>query len=93
MIIKSYHYSSLISNDSPVLIIQGTTDIQVRVEDTKLLSEANPQARIQLIEGMNHIFKNSTSDRQENIATYINPNLPINDKLVYVIVDFIQKLN
>jgi pimeloyl-ACP methyl ester carboxylesterase len=78
--------------DLPVLIIQGSTDIQVREEDAELLKKAAPEARVEIIEGMNHIFKPSTNNRQENIATYSNPDLAINEGLVNIIVEFVSNL-
>jgi fermentation-respiration switch protein FrsA (DUF1100 family) len=75
----------------PVLIIQGTTNIQVRKEDTKILSEANPKADIKIIKGMNHIFKEDGLDRMKNIETYNQPELQIKQELVEVITDFIKK--
>ncbi len=75
----------------PVLIIQGTNDIQVSVEDAKLLSAAKPQAGFILIENMNHIFRIVTGDRQANMVTYGNPELPISNELVKGISDFILK--
>lgn len=73
----------------PVLIVQGTTDIQVSVEDAKRLQAANQLARMTLIEGMNHIFKNADADRTKNIQTYSQPELPVNIELVNVISKFI----
>jgi fermentation-respiration switch protein FrsA (DUF1100 family) len=75
----------------PVLIIQGTTDIQVRKEDAKILSEANPKAEIKIIKGMNHIFKEAGLDRMKNIETYNQPELQIKQELVEVITDFVIK--
>ena len=75
----------------PVLIVQGTTDIQVSVDDANNLFNANKNAKLEIIEGMNHILKNSESDRQKNISTYSQPDLPVNKKLIEVIVDFIKK--
>lgn len=43
--------------DGPVTVVQGTTDIQVSVEDARLLAAAVPRARLVLLEGINHIFK------------------------------------
>jgi uncharacterized protein len=74
----------------PTLIIQGTTDIQVSVEDSKLLSAAKPDAKLVIIDGMNHIFKNAEADRMKNIETYTKPDLPLNENLVQAIVGFIQ---
>ena len=42
---------------SPVLIVQGTTDIQASLQDPKALAEANPKAGLLIIDGMNHILK------------------------------------
>jgi len=71
-------------------IIQGTTDTQVRVEDAELLKTAAPKSTLEIIAGMNHIFKASSADHQENIATYTNPDLPINQELVRVMEEFIR---
>lgn len=75
----------------PVLIVQGTTDIQVSINDAEKLKEANPQARLAIIKGMNHILKDAPADRQENIKTYSQPDLPLNNELVQIVVDFIKK--
>jgi len=75
----------------PVLIIQGTKDIQVTVEDAKRLSKANPKAELVLIEKMNHIFVPVDGDREANIATYNNPELPLADDFVKNITAFITK--
>lgn len=73
----------------PVLILQGTTDIQVSVEDAEKLKEARPEAELVLIEGMNHILKEAPADRKANIATYTDPDLPVNGTLVRQITGFI----
>ena len=66
----------------PVIIIQGTTDLQVQVKDAELLHAASPSSRYILIEGMNHIFKLAPSDREKNIETYSNPELPLAEELL-----------
>ncbi len=43
--------------DGPVAVVQGTTDIQVSLQDAQLLAAAQPRARLVLLEGMNHLFK------------------------------------
>jgi alpha/beta superfamily hydrolase len=72
------------------LIIQGTKDIQVTLTDAELLNKANPKSKLLVIENMNHIFKIVEGDRQANMATYNNPNLPISQKMVDGIVEFIK---
>lgn len=76
----------------PVLIVQGTTDIQVSADDARRLAAANPDAQLVLIEGMNHIFKTASADRQENLATYGNPVMPISTELVAEISGFVLAL-
>lgn len=73
----------------PVLILQGTTDIQVGVEDARLLQKAMPSAQMVLIEGMNHILKNAEADPAKNMQTYSQPELPINNELIETISSFI----
>ena len=73
----------------PCLIVQGTTDIQVSVEDAKRLQAAKPDAKMVLIEGMNHILKNAEADRMKNMLTYREPNLLLHLDLVPAISTFI----
>jgi fermentation-respiration switch protein FrsA (DUF1100 family) len=74
----------------PVLIIQGTTDLQVTVNNSKLLSSAKPDAKLLIIENMNHVLKESDSDIQKNMATYGNPALPLKTGLTDDIINFIK---
>ena len=39
---------------------------------------------------MNHVLKIVETDRNKNVATYMNPNLSISDELVKAITDFIK---
>jgi len=75
----------------PTLILQGSTDIQVSMEDAELLSNANDNSELKIINGMNHILKEVESDWEINLSTYNNPNLPIVKELVNLIVEFIRK--
>ncbi len=74
----------------PILIVQGSTDIQVTVEDAELLKKANPKADLKIVEGMNHILKKAELDRQKNIQTYSNPDLPLKEGLIDVLMEFIH---
>jgi len=73
----------------PTLIVQGTTDIQVSVEDAKRLKTAKPDAKLVVIEGMNHIFKDAEVDRMKNLQTYNQPDLPVKAELIEAILSFI----
>ncbi|MBK3518971.1 alpha/beta hydrolase [Carboxylicivirga marina] len=51
----------------PILIIQGTTDIQVSEDNAQLLHKAAPTSQLSLIENMNHVLKEAPMDRQANM--------------------------
>lgn len=76
----------------PVLLINGTTDIQVDVDQAEMLSKAYPKAQLQIVEGMNHILKDAPSDPAANMATYNDPELPLSDGLMDSIITFIENL-
>lgn len=75
----------------PVLIVQGTHDIQVAVEEAQRLAEAQPKARLVLLEEMNHVLKKAPAERMANIQTYNQPDLPLHPGLLPTIVDFINQ--
>jgi pimeloyl-ACP methyl ester carboxylesterase len=75
--------------NGPILIIQGTTDLQITPGDARRLHEVRPDARLIIIEGMNHVLKSAPPDRASNIETYRMPDLPIVPALVVAIADFI----
>ena len=76
----------------PLLIINGTNDIQVSADNAEHLKQCNPQAQLLIINSMNHVLKNSPADRSENMKTYSQPDLPLNKMLSDAIITFI-KLN
>jgi len=76
--------------DCPVLVLQGTTDIQVKVKDAEILAAANSGADKQILEGMNHVLKEAPIDRMENVRTYNDPSLPLMEGLMEAIVGFIK---
>lgn len=75
---------------TPVLILQGTHDIQVDVKDARLLAAADPHAKFVLIDGMNHMLVDAPADRTANIATYSQPQLPLDPHLVPTIAAFLK---
>jgi alpha-beta hydrolase superfamily lysophospholipase len=77
----------------PIVIIQGTTDIQVQVQDAELLHAASLGSRYILIEEMNHIFKIAPSDRTKNIETYNKPELPLAPELLRTLLFELRCLN
>ncbi|WP_289665029.1 alpha/beta hydrolase [Flavobacterium panacagri] len=75
----------------PILILQGSSDLQVSLQDAENLAEANKNSEKQVIDKMNHIMKIIEGDHNDNMASYNNETLPISETLVDRIVSFIQK--
>ena len=73
----------------PVLVIQGTTDLQVSEDDARLLAAARQDVRLLLIAGMNHVLKEVSGDLAAQLPSYGNPDLPLAPQLVPAIVSFI----
>ncbi|MEO9076203.1 MAG: alpha/beta fold hydrolase [Gelidibacter sp.] len=75
----------------PVLIINGTKDLQVETVEAELLHKANEKSELKLIEKMNHVLYIIEGDAQENAKSYNNHNGKISEELVKDIVDFIKE--
>lgn len=75
----------------PVLVIHGSTDLQVAAQDARQLAASHPNARLEMVEGMNHVLKQAPSSRYENMMTYSNPNLPLPHPFVKALVSFLQQ--
>ena len=70
----------------PIVIIQGSTDLQVKEEDARMLFMAHPlDSRLIIIEDMNHVLKIAPLDRTKNIETYSNPELPLAEELCRIL--------
>jgi uncharacterized protein len=84
--------TALIANYAgPVLIVQGTTDLQVTLTDARALAAAQSRATLFEVEGVNHILKRASSDRAENLATYNKPELPVAPEIIAKIASFINR--
>ena len=76
----------------PVLIIQGSTDLQVTPDNGEKLKKAKSDATFLLVKGMNHILKDAPADEEQNAATFTKPDLPLSAAVVPGIVDFVSKI-
>lgn len=76
----------------PILIIQGTTDMQIDVAQATKLKKAKSEAILKIIDGMSHILKDGPPDREQNLETYNNPNLPLKPEFVTAVVSFINSV-
>lgn len=75
--------------DGPVMIGQGLTDLQTTATDAQAMATAQPDAKLVLWEGVNHLLKLAPADRAANAATYGDPSLPLAPGVVDDIAGFI----
>lgn len=76
-----------------ILVIQGTTDLQVKEKDADLLAAAAKHDRKMIISNMNHTLKYVKSAVQKDqMPSYTDPSLPLHQELVPGIVSFIRSL-
>ncbi len=57
----------------PVLVLQGDRDLQVRVEDAKILANRSKKSKIVILKGVNHVLKKTGKDRESNMKSYADP--------------------
>ena len=90
--ILSYDPATLIAAyGGPILIEQGSRDIQVSPVDARALAAAQPRAHLAMVDGANHVLKHvATDDRPANAATYGDPSLPLADGVVAPIVAIVK---
>ena len=81
---------SIFADKSTTLIVQGTTDIQVSVAQAEALSRARPEARLLIVEGMNHVLKSVPADPTQQVASYTDPSLPLAPGLIEAIAGFLR---
>lgn len=74
----------------PVQIIQGSKDLQVQVEDAKILLKASPKSLMMIIPEMNHVLKRIKGGNEENQAAYSNPELGLAPGLMESILAFLK---
>jgi pimeloyl-ACP methyl ester carboxylesterase len=75
--------------DGPMMIGQGSTDVQTTVADAEALAAARPDAHLVVWDGVNHLLKIAPAERAANIATYSNPDLPLAPGVVDEVAGFI----
>lgn len=75
----------------PVLVIGGSTDLQVSEAAAIQLAKMNKRSTLKIIPEMNHVLKRAPGDRMSNLATYNNPALPLHEDIIPVLVNFIKK--
>jgi pimeloyl-ACP methyl ester carboxylesterase len=74
----------------PLLVLQGTTDVQVMELDARLLAKAARRSSLVIIPGMNHILKDVSGDAAAQAPSYSDPTLPLDSDLVHAVVQFLN---
>ena len=74
----------------PLLIMQGTNDIAIGLEDAEGLAGARPGLKFLKLEGVNHVLKVSPAARTANIASYADPSLPLAPGVAEAIAAFVK---
>ncbi|WP_370000354.1 alpha/beta hydrolase family protein [Winogradskyella sp.] len=75
----------------PILIVNGTKDLQVSEHEAQLLKEANEKAELEIIENMNHVLFEIEGDDLENSKSYNESFRPISSQLIEAISEFIKE--
>lgn len=74
----------------PILLINGTKDLQVEPKEASLLNEASPNSTVKLIDKMNHVLVTIEGDNIENSKSYNEAFRKISPELIEDITDFIK---
>lgn len=76
----------------PFLIINGTTDIQVTVQQAEKLKASNKNASYNIISNMNHVLKfTKEKDMMAQLEIYSNPDFPLHKKLTKTIIKWLKQ--
>lgn len=72
----------------PSLIVHGTHDAQVGVDQALRLKQAQPGAQMALVAGMNHVLKMAPAGMARQMASYTSPAWPLAPSLVQAVAGF-----
>lgn len=88
--IKYNPAKELMNISVPVLLVRGTNDLQVFKEDINILRETKPDAKVLIVEDMNHVLK-IVEDEKENMESYTSINYKISDILIEEMMKFLSE--
>jgi len=87
----SYNPTEIIKDlDMPILIINGTKDLQVSEKEAEVLSTANEKSQLVIIENMNHVLFEIEGGDLENSKSYNESFRAISPQLIISITNFIE---
>jgi len=75
----------------PVLIINGTKDLQVAITEAQQLKEAKEEAQLEIIENMNHLLFEINGDDLVNSKSYNDNSYVVIPQVIEIITAFIKK--
>ncbi len=73
----------------PVLILQGTRDLQVYTDNGEALFKSNSKVKLKIIEGMDHHLKIISGTLFDQLASNGTPDAPVSKDLIIEIVEFV----
>jgi uncharacterized protein len=76
----------------PVMIVQGTTDVQVSQKDADAMAAGLPAAKLLVVEGMNHVLKEAPPGRAAQGPAYSDPSIPVVPRLIDELAAFVNAL-
>ena len=74
----------------PVLIINGSKDLQVEEAEAQALKAARPNSDLVILKDMNHVLRKIEGDDLENSKSYNEAHRPLHPELIDILVNFIN---
>ncbi len=76
----------------PVLVVQGSTDVQVSPADARALAAAAPtRTTLAIVDGVNHVLKRVDGPMLQQLGSYLRPDPPTDGAVVAPIVAFVGR--
>lgn len=75
----------------PISVVHGAHDIQIPLAQAQALADANPRASLEVIPGMNHVFKLAPLDPQQHLIAYTDPNIPLAEDFVLHLKKYLRE--
>lgn len=86
-----YNPTEILSTlEIPILITNGTKDLQVSEAEAKLLHDAAPTSELKIIPNMNHVLVTISGGDLENSKSYNESQRPLSPELLNCITTFIN---
>jgi hypothetical protein len=76
----------------PIVIVQGTADVQVSMVDANDLHRGARTSRLVVVNGMNHVLKHvpDTSSQTAILRGYEDPTLPVDPAVIQALQSLVS---